>query len=114
VTDHVLDVVIRGMTEHAAGQDEVAGHHGFVGRRNRRVAGDDLDAREPCCGGGIHRNLGVPRVEFDEAGGDVRHPRMVGQHLEKIAALPGAHTDDTDLAGRSSVEELDDEALDDT
>ena len=113
MTDRVLDVTVGGVTEHAAGQDEVAGHHALVCRRGRRVAGDDLDALAPCCGDGIHRNLGVARVELDKAGGDVGRPRMANKHLKKIAPLPGAHTDDADLAGRRSVEELDDVALDD-
>jgi hypothetical protein len=38
---------------------------------------------------------------------------MSDQHLKKIAPLPGAHADDTDLTGRGSIEKLDDMALDD-
>jgi hypothetical protein len=112
-TDRLFDVTVGGVTEHAAGQDEVAGHHALIGRRDRGVAGDDLDAIEPRCGDDIHRNLGVPKVELDETGGDVGRPRMSDQHLKKIAPLPGAHADDTDLTGRGSIEKLDDMALDD-
>lgn len=70
----------------------------------RGVARHDLHASQPGGPGSRPRGLRILRVQLHQARADIVPPRVPGEYLQQVAALPGAQADHLQRARRDAVQ----------
>ena len=104
MADGVPYILVGNVPEDTADQDEVSGHGSDERRRPSCVPQRELDARETFARHGLPTGRDQLGGQIDQASDDVASPRMLREHAQEIASIPGAQADHADPTRGSSVQ----------